>query len=83
MEEITKKLIGFDFYHNIKSSDRLSSAAMRGMPTVSMPVLTLFTNITRERTVMTIYDRPLVSTAALDSAARPFEGGSVSCEALC
>jgi hypothetical protein len=40
---------------------------MRGIPTVRMPVLTLFTNSTRDNTVMTRNDRPLLSAKVLDS----------------
>lgn len=54
-------------YHKIKLSDNPRSVAMRGIPTVRMPVLTLFTNSTRDKTVMTRNDRPLLSAKVLDS----------------
>ena len=60
-------------HHRIKSSDNPRSAAMRGIPTVRMPVLTLFTNSTRDRTVMTMNDRFLFSAIAFDAIACLFK----------
>lgn len=54
-------------HHKSKPSDNSRSVAMRGIPTVRMPVLTLFTKSTRDRTVMTINDRPFFSTTGFDS----------------
>lgn len=58
---------GVESYHKSIPSDKSRSVAMRGIPTVRMPVLTLFTKSTRDRTVMTIYDRPFFSIMASDS----------------
>ncbi len=56
-------------HHSSKSSDNSRSAEMWGMPTVRRPIVTLLTESTRVKIVITIIERPLCNTSEWASTA--------------